>query len=129
MIVKGTFEVQPQFEPPYEEIDGVSLGRATFGKTYEGPLQALGTVQMLAVRTPVPGSAVYVAVERVDGELDGKRGTFVLAHRGLMTRGTPSLDVTIAPDSGTGELRGISGKMKIDIIEKKHFYELEYGFE
>ncbi len=126
MHVKGTFEVKMSAEPPYDVVDGVSLSRATFDKRFAGPLDATSKVQMLAARTPVEGSAGYVAIERVTGTLDGKRGTFVLQHTGVMTRGAPSLTVTVVPDSGTGALAGISGRMDIRIVDGQHFYELDY---
>jgi hypothetical protein len=126
MIAKGPFEVKMQAEPPYDAVEGVTLGRASFDKRFSGPLEGTGTVQMLAARTPVEGSAGYVAIERIQGSLDGRRGTFVVLHKGLMTRGTPSLAITIVPDSGTGELAGIAGRMSIEITAGKHFYELDY---
>jgi hypothetical protein len=126
MIVNGTFEISMHPEPPYDAIDGVTLARVRFDKRFVGPLDATSDVNMLAARTPVSGSAGYVAIERVTGALEGKRGTFVLQHMGVMTRGTPSLQVTIVPDSGTGELVGLSGRMDIQIVEGKHLYELDY---
>ncbi|MGD0679465.1 MAG: DUF3224 domain-containing protein [Polyangiaceae bacterium] len=126
MIVNGTFEISMHPEPPYDAIDGVTLARVRFDKRFVGPLDATSDVNMLAARTPVGGSAGYVAIERVTGALEGKRGTFVLQHMGVMTRGTPSLQVTIVPDSGTGELVGLSGRMDIQIVEGKHLYELDY---
>jgi hypothetical protein len=126
MIVNGTFEISMHPEPPYDAVDGVTLARVRFDKRFVGPLDATSDVNMLAARTPVDGSAGYVALERVTGALEGKRGTFVLQHIGVMTRGTPSLQVTIVPDSGTGELVGISGRMDIQIVDGKHLYELDY---
>jgi hypothetical protein len=126
MIVNGTFEVSMHPEPPYDAIDGVTLARVRFDKRFVGPLDATSDVNMLGARTPVDGSAGYVALERVTGALEGRRGTFVLQHMGVMTRGTPSLQVTIVPDSGTGELVGISGRMDIQIVDGKHLYELDY---
>jgi hypothetical protein len=43
-----------------------------------------------------------------------------------MNRGTPQLAITVVPDSGTGELRGITGTMMIRIQGGKHFYDLDY---
>ena len=83
---------------------------------------------MLAVGTDVKGSAGYVAMERVSGTLDGRDGTFALQHSGTMTRGTPELTVTVVPDSGTGQLVGLAGKMGIKIVDGKHLYEFEYTF-
>ena len=126
MQVHGTFEITPQFEPPYDVAEGISLGRARFVKTFVGPLAAVSEVHMLAARTAVPDSAGYVALERVTGTLDGRAGTFVLQHSGTMTRGQSALSVTVVPDSGTGALRGLSGGMKIDIIERQHRYTFNY---
>jgi hypothetical protein len=74
----------------------------------------------------VKGSGVYVAIERVTGTLNGRSGTFVLAHRGTMTRGAQDLVITIVPDSGTDGLAGIAGSMTITITDGKHFYDLEF---
>jgi hypothetical protein len=75
----------------------------------------------------VKGSAGYVAIELVVGRLDGRAGTFVLQHSGSMNRGAASLSVTVVPDSGTGELAGLTGTMTIDIVEGKHSYRFEYS--
>jgi len=123
---RGTFEVTATRQPPYDSADGLVLGRTSFVKTFKGELEASSTVEMLSAGTPTQGSAVYVALERVNGTLAGKRGNFVLAHYGVMNRGTPSLKLEVAPDSGTGELAGLSGQMQIEIKDGQHFYELEY---
>jgi hypothetical protein len=81
---------------------------------------------MLAVGTSIKGSAGYVAMEQVTGTLNGRHGAFALQHSGTMTRGAPQLSVTVVPDSGTGELVGLSGKMMINIVDGKHLYELDY---
>jgi hypothetical protein len=75
----------------------------------------------------VKGSAGYVAIEKVSGTLRGHGGTFVLQHIGTMTQGVPQLSVTVVPDSGTGELMGLTGKMNIIIADGKHSYEFEYA--
>jgi len=123
---KGTFNVQMNPEPPYEVVEGVSLGRVSISKQFEGELEATSTVQMLGARTEIPGSAGYVAIERVTGSLSGRAGSFVLQHFGIMTRGSGELKVLIVPDTGTGDLRGIAGNMNIEISEGKHYYSLEY---
>jgi Protein of unknown function (DUF3224) len=84
---------------------------------------------MIGARSDVKGSAGYVAIERVVASLAGRSGTFVLQHFGVMTRGTGELTVSVVPDTGTAGLRGISGNMKIEIVDGKHFYGFEYRFE
>ena len=76
--------------------------------------------------TEVKGSGGYVAIERVSGTLEGRKGSFVLIHRGIMTGGEQELSLTVVPDSGSGELVGLAGKMDIKITDGKHFYEFEY---
>jgi hypothetical protein len=126
MNIKGSFEVQMTAEPPFDSVDGVALGRARFDKQLSGALTATSKVEMLSVRSEGTQSGAYVAVERITGELDGKRGSFALVHLGLSDRGARTLSVQIVPESGTGELKSISGTMKIDITDGQHLYELEY---
>ncbi len=103
-------------------------GRITIDKVYRGDLVGVGKGQMLSKRTEVQGSAGYVAIEQVEGTLEGKSGSFTLQHSGLMTRGEQSLTVTIIPDSGEGDFKGISGSLDIIIEEGKHFYKMDYFF-
>jgi hypothetical protein len=79
------------------------------------------------MRTPVEGSAVYVALDCFEGELDGLRGGFALHHRGVMDAGVPTLEVWVAPDSGSGELLGLRGRLDIRVEGKEHFYQLDYS--
>src|ERR1700710_143196 len=117
----GPFDVklEPQAGDPM-------VGRMTIDKQFHGDLEATSKGQMLAISTDVKGSAGYVAMERVTGTLQGRTGTFALQHSGTMTRGVPGLLITVVPDSGTGELEGLAGNMKINIVEGKHSYEFEY---
>jgi len=126
---KGTFDVNATPQPPYDTSDGVSLGRLSLTKQFHGDLTATSTVEMLAAGTPVQGSAGYVAIERVVGTLQGRPGTFILQHAGSMSRGVPSLSVTVVPDSGTGGLLGLTGSMVIDIVDSKHFYTFNYAVD
>jgi len=114
--------------PQAPAFEGVAVGRMTIDKRFHGDLEATSQGEMLAVQTGVKGSAGYVAMEQVSGALHGRTGTFALQHTGTMTRGAPALSVTVVPDSGTGQLAGISGRMEIHIAEGgKHSYDLEYA--
>ena len=125
MHATGTFEVKvkPQTD---ENIGDPTVGRMSLDKQFHGDLEASSKGQMLAVQGEVKGSAGYVAMERVSGTIAGRKGTFALQHTGTMTRNTPEMSVTVVPDSGTGELAGISGKMTINIADGKHSYDFEY---
>ena len=102
------------------------IGRLSINKTISGDLTATTVGQMLSAGTEVKGSAGYVAIEKVTGTLDGKTGTFVLQHSGIMTKGAPTLVVTVVPDSGTGELVGLAGDFAIAMEGGKHAYEFRY---
>jgi hypothetical protein len=123
----GTFEVKliPQ-KPDNEVAASANLGRMSIDKKFSGDLEATSKGEMLAAMTGIKGSAGYVAIERVSGTLHGRSGTFILQHSGTMTRGAPELSVTVVPDSGTGELMGLEGKLTIKIEAAKHFYEFDY---
>jgi Protein of unknown function (DUF3224) len=122
----GTFDVKvvPQGEP--DKAEGSTLGRMTMDKQYHGDLEATAKGEGLTAGTDVKGSAGYVAIERVTGKLHGRSGSFVLQHTGTMTRGAFQLSVTVVPDSGTGELVGLTGKLGITIDNGKHSYEFDY---
>jgi len=126
-VATGPFEVKinPQSE---DKGDGSSMGRMSLDKQYHGDLEATAKGEMLyASATEVQGSGAYVAVERVKGKLNGRSGSFALAHKGSMSGGKQQMDITVVPDSGSGELAGITGAMKIIITaDGKHSYELEY---
>ena len=83
---------------------------------------------MLSAGTATKGSAGYVAIDQVTGTLEGRTGGFLLQHSGSMKRGEPSLSVMVVPDSGTGELAGITGTLSINIVDGKHFYDFLYSF-
>jgi hypothetical protein len=124
---RGSFDVKVTTQTGDGAEKDASLGRMSIDKTFEGDLQGTSRGEMLTAMGSVKGSAVYVAIERVTGTIDGRSGTFVLAHRGTMTRGAQSLEITVVPDSGTGQLAGISGTMAITIVNGKHLYDLEYS--
>ena len=123
----GTFEVKMKPEALSETAAMTALGRMSLDKVYSGQLEATSQGEFLSAMGTEKGSAGYVAMERVTGTLDGKAGSFVLQHTGTMNRGTPTLSVTVVPDSGTGELVGIGGTLRIDIVEGKHNYEFAYS--
>ena len=127
-LAKGTFEVKVTPLAAEENVGDPTIGRLSLDKTFSGDLTGTSKGQMLGIGTGVKDSAGYVAAERVNGTLDGKKGTFALQHTGTMQGGKFDLSVVVVPDSGTGELVGITGKMKIIIENGKHFYEFEYSF-
>jgi hypothetical protein len=122
----GTFEVKLTPQTQDEHVGDPTVGRMSIDKQFQGDLEAASRGEMLAVHTATEGSAGYVAMERVAGTLDGREGTFALQHSGTMTRGVPQLLITVVPDSATGQLAGLAGRMMINIAGGKHSYEFEY---
>jgi uncharacterized protein DUF3224 len=122
----GTFDVKLTPQATDDKAEGATLGRMSIDKQFHGDLEGTSKGEMLTAGTSVKSSAGYVAIERVSGTLHGRSGTFALQHSGTMTRGTPQLTITVVPDSGTGQLAGLAGKMTIDIADGKHFYTFEY---
>ena len=123
----GPFEVKIDPQPPEEKAGGAAVGRMLLAKQFHGDLEATSKGTMLASGTGARGSSGgYVALEIVTGTLKGHTGTFVLEHSATMNRGVPQLSITVIPDSGTGQLTGLAGRMNINIADGKHSYDFEY---
>jgi hypothetical protein len=123
----GPFDVQIAPQPPTAPAETAGLSRMTIVKQFHGDLEAASTGEMLAFRDPTGTSGGYVALETVRGVLGGRHGSFVLQHSSTMTRGEPAQSVTVVPDSGTGELAGLAGRMVIDIAAGgAHAYRFDY---
>ena len=124
---RGSFEVQMTPADERKFPDGSSIGRYTLAKQIHGDLEATSQGEMLGGGTPVEGSAGYVAMERVEGTLHGRRGSFLLQHVGTMSKaGGYAMRITVVPDSGTGELAGLAGTFEILFEGKRHDYRFEY---
>ena len=126
-VAKGSFEVSlaPLTEGARKEAWGPN--RMSLDKTFKGGLEATSQGEMAAAMTEVQGSGGYTAIEKVSGRLQGRKGTFMLVHFGVMAHGVPGeWIVMVIPDSGTGELKGLAGKMTITITGKQHDYALDF---
>lgn len=122
--VRGTFDVTMQ--PGPAELDG-TVARFDLSKTFHGDLHGSGSGVMLSAGDPQAGAAGYVAIETVHGRLGDRDGGFALQQFGTMHAGAQTLHYEVVPGSGTGELAGITGTLRLDIAEDgAHRYELEY---
>lgn len=120
--VSGSFDVKVAPQPGAP----AGLSRLSIDKHFHGPLEAASIGEMLATGGD-DGSGGYVAMERVTGTLDGRSGSFVLQHSGVMAPGMMKIDVVVSPGSGTGELKGLTGTLTIRIEGKAHFYDFEFS--
>jgi hypothetical protein len=123
----GTFEVKVTPQASDDVPEGAALGRLSIDKQFHGDLEGTSVGTMLTAGSSRKDSAGYVAVERVTGSLHGRGGTFILQHNGTMNRGNPSLTIHVVPDSGMGDLTGLTGAMTIIIADGQHSYEFEYA--
>jgi Protein of unknown function (DUF3224) len=128
---RGSFEVK--MTPQAAEAGtaagdegGAQLGRMLLHKRFSGDLEGAGEGQMLTAVSSTPGSAGYVAIERVTGTLHGLAGSFVFQHSGTMDRGAQQLSITVVPGSGTGALAGLGGRFSLHIDNGLHSYEFDY---
>src|SRR5207247_7430847 len=124
----GTFDIEGWDQQTYDEREGVSLARATVTKTFHGDLEGTSTAELLlAGSTQVETSRAYVAIERIEGRLHGRTGTFVLHHTAIGSAAGGTAAWTVVPDTGTGELRGLSGQVQIAIdADGTHRFTLDY---
>jgi hypothetical protein len=118
----GEFKVK--LVPVSEATD--PLMRMSIDKQFHGDLEATSQGQMMAGGNEANGARVYVALETVTGTLSGHKGSFILAHRGTMTGSDQALSIIIVPESGTEDLRGITGNVEIEITGGKHLYKMDY---
>ncbi|HJU26502.1 MAG TPA: DUF3224 domain-containing protein [Rhodanobacteraceae bacterium] len=129
MHARGDFEVKLAPLVPSNDDAAAGLGRMSIDKVFRGDLEAVSRGEMLSAGSPQAGSAGYVAIERVTGRLAGRNGSFTLQHDATMHRGDFSLNVIVVPGSGTDELQGLRGTMRIIVADGRHSYEFDYGFE
>lgn len=126
-VIRDKFDVTTLPQAPEANSDFAAVARLLLDKRFHGALDAVSRGQMLAIGGE-GGWGVYVAIEKVEGTLDGRRGSFILYHNGTMSpEDGQRLEVTVAPRSGQGELAGISGHMEIEITEGRHFYVFDYS--
>lgn len=126
MHASGEFSVQVTPDGENDKAEGSTLGRMLLSKQLHGDIEGTSKGQMLTAGTDVKGSGAYVAMERITGTVKGRSGSFALQHSGTMSAAGLFLNIAIVPDSGSGQLTGIAGKMNITVAGGKHSYDLEY---
>jgi hypothetical protein len=110
----------------YDDGEGAVLGRIHIERSFQGDLEGEATAELLTA-TAENGTAVYLALDRISGRLEGREGSFVLQHRGVLSADGAEIDGAIVPGSGTGELKGITGHGAIAVDDDgTHRLTLEY---
>ena len=120
-----------KYEPsPYEEpAGGPVLTRIHVEESFSGDIDGEGVVEFLQAAR-ADGSASFVGIERVTGELGGRRGTFLLQDAGTVQGNMVSGDWFVIPGSGTGQLTGLRGEggFRANLGEGAQVH-LDYWFE
>jgi Protein of unknown function (DUF3224) len=126
---RATFVNATYDEEPYDDRDGIVLGRIRISRTFEGDLAAESSAELLTARTEA-GSAAYVALDLIVGRLGDRSGSFVLSHHGTVSAAGAATSASVVPDSGTGELAGLRGRGSISVAEDgTHTLMLDYEFD
>jgi hypothetical protein len=127
-VVHVPFEVtgwEPEPPPALGDAGPVAFGRVSLSKTFRGPLTGTSVVAMTSA-TVGEAPAGYVAVELVTGTLDGRSGTFVLQHSGVVDERQEPPAGVVVPGTGTGELAGLTGSLHIAHDESGAVLVLDY---
>jgi hypothetical protein len=128
---KGSFDIKMTPAEPTDFEKANDITRFTSDKTWHGDFEGVSHGEMITGSTASTGSLAYVAIERMTGELNGRQGSFTFSHRATMMKDdSPSageLSVLVVPNSGTGELTGLTGSLIIQIdASGKHTWTFDY---
>ena len=126
----ATFEIKAWDEKPYAEFEGGrKLTRASVNKVFHGGIEGESSLEYLMVYGQ-DGSASFVGMERVVGQVGDRSGSFVLQHSGTFANGIAESAWFVVPGSGTGKLAGLRGEGGSAIGHAQQYaFTLDYDFE
>lgn len=126
----GSFELASWDEETYEEMaDGRKLTRASVTQKFTGDVAGAGAVEWLMCYGS-DGTAHFVGLQSVQGDIGGRSGTFVLATRGDFNGKAATWEAEVVPGSGTGDLTGLVGRGTFGAPHGPHAsFDLDYKFE
>src|SRR5262245_60627418 len=104
------FSINRWDEQPYSERQGLpKMTRASVDKTLPGDFDGEGHVEYLMMYRS-DGTAAFVGLERITGQIAGRSGSFVLQREGVFEDGQARESYSVVTGSGTGELRSLRGE-------------------
>ena len=107
--VEGTFAVTSWSEEPAADLGGGSkITVASIGQRFSGGIDA-DTVLDTVMAYRDDGTAQYRGYQRVDGEIQGRRGAFVLEVVGVFDGAVARTDLIVMSGTATGALAGLRG--------------------
>jgi len=127
MHATGTFQVSVKPAEASEIGKAAGLSRMTIDKVWSGAIEGTSKGEMTV--STVGTTMLYVALETMTVKVNGKSGSFVFAHKATMNSADPRsgvMDITVVPDTGTGELKGVEGSLQITIDKSGHSYDFSY---
>ncbi|SNY24483.1 DUF3224 domain-containing protein [Paractinoplanes atraurantiacus] len=105
----GAYQVTGWDEKPYDEIEGgAKLTKASITNTFTGVIEGAGAAEYL-MAYPSETYAEFAGVQRIDGAVGGRSGSFLLRTTGVFEGGVAKGEWSVIPGSGTGDLKGLSG--------------------
>jgi hypothetical protein len=122
---KSAFTIDNRETTP-ADWEGGQCQRARWLKTYTGELAGTGVLEAIMMGLEGGDPAVYMGAERIEGTLQGRKGSFVALHSATSSAGKHVKSWTILTGSGTDELAGISGSGE---IKSNHDFVLEYELD
>jgi len=127
---RGSFRVAGGTEDPYDELEGgIKLTHASGTQTFTGDIDGEGAVHWLMLYR-ADKTAKFVGLQRITGSVGGRTGSFVAAAEGDHDGTGSKITFSIIPDSGTGELRGITGDGSLDAKGGPNgTYEIDYTLD
>lgn len=127
---EAIFETGDWNEEPFAAVDGATkLTRALVTGAYSGDIEGRTTIAFI-MHYPDDTRASYSGLERIEGQLAGRTGTFVLRHEGVFTEGEARTTLSVVPGSGLGELAGLRGEgSSVAPIGSRATVTFDYAFE
>lgn len=105
----GSFSVTGWDEAPYATLEsGGKLTKASVTGTFSGDLAGDATIEYLMAYAD-DEHATFVGVQRLVGSVAGSTGELAVTMTGSYEGGVARATWTVVPDTGSGQLAGITG--------------------
>ncbi|MFC9432399.1 DUF3224 domain-containing protein [Nocardia sp. NPDC057030] len=125
-IARGTIQAETWNQTPFSQIDDtVALTTISGTDRYVGDIE--GTASMSGVTFGgAEDSGVFYSLQRMECVISGRKGTFVVLLTGTFDPSSYGAEARVIPNSGTGELKGISGTGRLEPSSDGYTYTLDY---
>ncbi len=118
-------------EKPFGEVWGApKLTKSSGLISYQGEVEGEGILEGLRIHNTDSYVTILYGLERFNGRIRDKAGSFVFERNGKFENGIGTLELVVVPGSGTGNLKGLRGE--VDFVSghaRKFLITLDYYFE